>query len=116
MKKKLYRKSFKSPRECYKHMSARIKSLSSAKFQVPKGMLQTILQQNAMDRDCRFQVPKGMLQTVFVSSNSVLVAWFQVPKGMLQTEKVERYEFNVIYGFKSPRECYKLSKDFLTII
>ena len=103
---------------------------SSYPFQVPKGMLQTLLTVLLLLVGCWFQVPKGMLQTntnswnlsfsrLRVSSpqgnatNKVVTKTedgdevvFQVPKGMLQTLRSEVIPC-FCAGFKSPRECYK---------
>ena len=55
----------------------------------------------------KFQVPKGMLQTMRPSTYIDNQGRFQVPKGMLQTCASIFCREDHVGGFKSPRECYK---------
>ena len=78
---------FKSPRECYKPESNRLLKLHISRFQVPKGMLQTIkaFEEKPEYYYC-FKSPRECYKLLFTPPPiRVRKIRFQVPKGMLQT-------------------------------
>ena len=99
---------FKSPRECYKPFLTMIFSSLHAGFKSPRECYKLFVVRRGWEKMKKFQVPKGMLQTLDREYRTRLHIWFQVPKGMLQTETAYQ-SVSILNGFKSPRECYKRS-------
>ena len=102
-------------------------------FQVPKGMLQTLLpplpslqssqvsspQGNATNAATMlmmygwalsFKSPRECYKRFPVKTCLSAPAMFQVPKGMLQTGNELQVVYDTTACFKSPRECYKPSQ------
>ena len=77
--------SFKSPRECYKPAPPPQTSAQKAKFQVPKGMLQTQPDKIKLNGQESFKSPRECYKPISLKQIWEQYLGFQVPKGMLQT-------------------------------
>ena len=128
-KKKILKRSFKSPRECYKHFSHLKKRIRDRCFKSPRECYKPFLTMIFSSLHAGFKSPRECYKLssppffppkliIFKSPRECYKPYavprvmgtaiqFQVPKGMLQTTPRDTPGSTFILCFKSPRECYK---------